>query len=71
MPAAKQQGMIFERRMSLALAHMPWERQGNPAVLRVLEALGSQDQELLAALMLFQRVTAPQMLCVAKHSYAN
>lgn len=57
--------------MSFALEHMPWERQGNPAVLRVLEALGSRDQELLAVLTLFQRVTAPQILRVVKRSYTN
>lgn len=71
MPETNQQGILFGRKMSLALAHMPWERQGNPAVLRVLEALDSQDQELLAVLTLFQRFTAPQILRVVKHSYTN
>lgn len=42
-----QQSILVRRRMSFALEHMVWERQGRPAVLRVLEALGSQDQELL------------------------
>ena len=66
-----QQGILFGRRMSFALEHMPWERQRNPAVLRVLEALGSRDQELLAVLTLFQRVIAPQILRVVKCSYTN
>lgn len=42
-----QQSNLVRRRMSFALEHMVCERQGKPAVLRVLEALGSQDQELL------------------------
>lgn len=41
-------------------------KAGNAAVPRVLEALGSRDQEPLAELMLFQRVTAPQILRVVK-----
>lgn len=54
--------------MSFALACMSWKRQGSPAVLRVLEALGSQDQQPLAVLMLFQGVTAPQILPVVQPS---
>lgn len=71
MPKTNQQGILFGRRMSFALEHTLWERQGNPAVLRVLEALSSRDQELLAVLMLFQRVTVPQILRVVKRSYTN
>lgn len=42
-----QQSILLRRRMNFALEHMAWERQGKPAVLRVLEVLGSRDQELL------------------------
>lgn len=42
-----QQSILFRRRLSFALEHMSWERQGKLAEMRVLEVLGSQDQELL------------------------
>jgi len=62
-PGMNQQGILFGRRMSFALARLPWERQGNPAVLRVLEALASRDQELLAVLTLFQSHSPSNPTC--------
>lgn len=41
--STKQQNILVRRRMSFTLEHIAWERQGKPAVLRMLEVLGSQD----------------------------